>query len=325
MIIVTCGAGFIGLNLVYELNKRNNYNITICDIANSKLNKNYLKKIKYKKIISPSNFFNFLKKNKKKIKYIFHLGAISATTSSNFSKLLKNNLEFSIKVLNFCNKNKTGLIYASSASTYGNGSYGFKDNENYNYLSKLKPLNLYGESKHLFDLHISKKIKKEGKLQFQCVGLKFFNVYGNNERHKKKQMSIISYLTPLINKNKEIKLFKSHNKKFRDGEQKRDFVHVSDCINVILWFYKNKKISGLFNVGTGSARTFLDVTKILFNQLNKKEKIEFINTPKNIRKHYQYFTKANIGKLIQCGYKKKFKNIEDGIKLFVKENKDNYK
>ena len=162
-------------------------------------------------------------------------------------------------------------------------------------------------------------------MQFQCVGLKFFNVYGNNERHKKKQMSIISYLTPLINKNKEIKLFKSHNKKFRDGEQKRDFVHVSDCINVMLWFYKNKKISGLFNVGTGSARTFLDVTKILFNQLNKKEKIEFINTPKNIRKHYQYFTKANIGKLIQCGYKKKFKNIEDGIKLFVKENKDNYK
>ena len=137
-------------------------------------------------------------------------------------------------------------------------------------------------------------------------------------------MSIISYLTPLINNNEKINLFKSHKKNFKDGEQKRDFIHISDCINVILWFYKNNKVSGLFNVGTGRARTFIDTIKVLFKQLNKKEKINFIDTPKNIRKHYQYFTEANINKLRKYGYKKKFKDIEDGIKLFVKENKENY-
>ena len=322
MLIITGGAGFIGSNLIYELNRIKEKNIIICDVLNSKLKKNYLKKLSYKKIVPPIKIFNFLEKNKEKIRYIFHLGAISATTSSNFSKLIKNNLEFPIKILKFCNLNKIDLIYASSASTYGNGKNGFNDNDNLHYLNKLKPLNLYGKSKNLFDLHVSKKIKKKSELSIQCVGLKFFNVYGKNEKHKKKQMSIISSLSSIIKKKGKVKLFKSHNKNFKDGEQKRDFIHVSDCINVILWFYKKKRISGLFNVGTGDARTFIDVTKILYKELKIKENISFIDTPKNIRKHYQYYTKANITKLRKYGYKKKFQNIEDGIKLFIKENKE---
>ncbi|PPR33508.1 MAG: ADP-L-glycero-D-manno-heptose-6-epimerase [Alphaproteobacteria bacterium MarineAlpha6_Bin5] len=322
MLIITGGAGFIGSNLIYELNRIKEKNIIICDVLNSKLKKNYLKKLSYKKIVPPIKIFNFLEKNKEKIRYIFHLGAISATTSSNFSKLIKNNLEFPIKILKFCNLNKIDLIYASSASTYGNGKNGFNDNDNLHYLNKLKPLNLYGKSKNLFDLHVSKKIKKKSELSIQCVGLKFFNVYGKNEKHKKKQMSIISSLSSIIKKKGKVKLFKSHNKNFKDGEQKRDFIHVSDCINVILWFYKKNRISGLFNVGTGDARTFIDVTKILYKELKIKENISFIDTPKNIRKHYQYYTKANIAKLRKYGYKKKFQNIEDGIKLFIKENKE---
>ena len=322
MLIITGGAGFIGSNLIYELNRIKEKNIIICDVLNSKLKKNYLKKLSYKKIVPPIKIFNFLEKNKEKIRYIFHLGAISATTSSNFSKLIKNNLEFPIKILKFCNLNKIDLIYASSASTYGNGKNGFNDNDNLHYLNKLKPLNLYGKSKNLFDLHVSKKIKKKSELSIQCVGLKFFNVYGKNEKHKKKQMIIISSLSSIIKKKGKVKLFKSHNKNFKDGEQKRDFIHVSDCINVILWFYKKNRISGLFNVGTGDARTFIDVTKILYKELKIKENISFIDTPKNIRKHYQYYTKANIAKLRKYGYKKKFQNIEDGIKLFIKENKE---
>ena len=322
MLIITGGAGFIGSNLIYELNRIKEKNIIICDVLNSKLKKNYLKKLSYKKIVPPIKIFNFLEKNKEKIRYIFHLGAISATTSSNFSKLIKNNLEFPIKILKFCNLNKIDLIYASSASTYGNGKNGFNDNDNLHYLNKLKPLNLYGKSKNLFDLHVSKKIKKKSELSIKCVGLKFFNVYGKNEKHKKKQMSIISSLSSIIKKKGKVKLFKSHNKNFKDGEQKRDFIHVSDCINVILWFYKKNRISGLFNVGTGDARTFIDVTKILYKELKIKENISFIDTPKNIRKHYQYYTKANIAKLRKYGYKKKFQNIEDGIKLFIKENKE---
>ena len=322
MIIITGGAGFIGSNLIYALNKRKEKNILICDNVNSRIKKKNLRNVKYKKIIKPSNLFNFLKKNYNKISYIFHLGAISITTASDYNKLLKNNYDFSCKIWEFCKKNNIRLIYASSASTYGNGENGFKDSSSLKYLKKLKPLNLYGKSKHLFDLYIAKQIINKETLPPQWIGLKFFNVYGKNEIHKKKQMSVISYLIPKIKKDIKIKLFKSHKKNFKDGNQKRDFIHISDCLEIMLWFYKKPKISGIFNIGTGKSRTFLDLVKILFKELKKTEKIKFINTPKNIQKHYQYYTKANINKLRKYGYLKKIKKLEDGIKYYLKEQKN---
>ena len=313
MIIVTGGAGFIGSNLIYALNKINEFDIVVCDNVRSKLKNAYLRKAKYRCLI------NFLKKNQNKIKYIFHLGAISATTATNFSKLLKNNYEFSCKLWNFCKKNSISLSYASSAATYGDGKNGFKDSISLKYLKKLKPLNMYGESKHLFDLYVSKQINNNDTLPPQWVGLKFFNVYGNNELHKKKQMSVVSYLFPKMKNNEEILLFKSHNKNFKDGKQSRDFVYVEDCINVMLWLYKNPKISGIFNVGTGKSRTFLDLAKIMFKNLKKEEKIKYIKAPNNILKHYQYYTKADMRKLKKVGYLKKFKILEDGIKCYIKK------
>ena len=319
MIIVTGGAGVIGSNLIYALNKINESNIVVCDNARSKIKNAYLRKGKYRFLIKPSGLINFLKKNKNKIKYVFHLGAISATTATNFSKLIKNNYEFSCKLWDFCKKNSIPLSYASSAATYGNGKNGFKDSISLKYLKKLKPLNLYGKSKHLFDLYVSKKINNNDTLPPQWIGLKFFNVYGNNELHKKKQMSVVSYLFPKMKNNEEILLFKSHNKDFKDGKQSRDFIYVEDCINVMLWLYKNPKISGIFNVGTGKSRTFLDLAKIMFKNLKKKEKIKYIKAPNNILKHYQYYTKADIKKLKKAGYLKKFKTLEDGIKCYIKK------
>ena len=210
-------------------------------------------------------------------------------------------------------KNNKRLIYASSAATYGNGYNGFDDSEDDKYLSKQIPLNLYGWSKHIFDRHIFKKKKQPQ----QIVGLKFFNVYGPNEIHKGKMRSIALKIHQTITKGMDVNLFKSHNKDYKNGEQLRDFIYVKDVVSIIEWFLENKKINGLFNVGTGIPRTFNDVAKAVFLNSNKKEKIKYIDTPIQIRRQYQYFTKANVQKLRKSGYVKKFFSLEDGIKDYI--------
>tara|TARA_B100000579_G_C22818840_1_gene849411 strand:- start:1117 stop:2079 length:963 start_codon:yes stop_codon:yes gene_type:complete len=315
MILVTGGAGFIGSNLVNILSANQNDEIVSVDLNNKK-NKNYFSSENVIKI-DPSDLPNFLKKNKNKIKIIIHLGAITSTIEKNVKLIIKTNIDLSIYIWNWCVKYKKRLIYASSAATYGDGSNKFDDNDSKEYLSKLLPLNLYGWSKHIFDKFVLEK-KIDGLSPKQCVGLKFFNVYGPNEFHKRDMRSVILKIYQTVSKNLEVKLFKSHNSNFKDGEQLRDFIYVKDVIQIIKWFVENKNLNGLFNVGSGEPRSFNDIAKAVFKQSNNKQKIKYINTPNMIRKQYQYFTKANINKLKSLGYKKKFTSLEEGIEDYIK-------
>ena len=217
----------------------------------------------------------------------------------------------------WCKSNNKRLIYASSAATYGDGDKGFSDEKSDSYLSKLIPLNLYGWSKHVIDRFIWNK-KINNNLPKQCVGLKFFNVYGPNEFHKKEMRSIVLKFFENIQSNKIVRLFKSHNPNYNDGEQLRDFVYVKDVIKIIDWFIENPKINGLFNVGSSNPQSFKSLAKSVFRHCNKKTSIKYIPTPLKIRKQYQYFTKADISRLRNVGYKKEFYSLEDGISDYVK-------
>ena len=323
MILVTGGAGFIGSNLVNELLK-NKLQVAVCDFK-TKIDKSYFKDINnILKFVEPIDLRNFILENK--ISVIFHLGAISSTTFSDANQIWYNNIFTSKEIWDLCCKNKIRLIYASSAATYGNGDKGYIDSQNLAYLKSLKPLNIYAWSKNEVD---KRNLFEKNILNIsppQWISLKFFNVYGPNESHKENMISIVLKTFQQIKKNETTLLFKSYNNQYEDGEQKRDFIYVKDCIKVLMWFLEKDNISGIFNVGTGQARTFNDLVYNVYKNLKKNINLKYIDMPKEIKNQYQYHTKADLRKLIKTGYDKNFYTLENGIEDYINNylNKKNY-
>ena len=317
MIIVTGGAGFIGSNIVAQLQEKGYKDIVVVDWLGSDEKWKNIAKRELAAVVQPENMFDFLSEHTDEIDTIIHMGAISATTETDADLIMRSNFELSWKLWCFCRDFKKQFIYASSAATYGDGSLGFVDNDDLDFLNSLRPLNAYGWSKALFDRKVARELLEGRATPPQHIGFKFFNVYGPNEYHKGGQKSVIAHIFPVVKADEEVKLFKSYHPDYKDGEQLRDFVWVGDIVSVILWALENKNISGLYNIGTGKARSFYDLAKATWNALGKQEKIGFKDMPVELRGKYQYFTEADLTKLRAAGYTKPMTSLEDGVREYV--------
>ena len=312
MIIVTGAAGFIASFLVGNLNEKGRSDLILVDDF-SRVDKlpNLVDK-KYIEKIDRIDFPNWLRNNQEKIDIVFHLGARTDTTEMSVELFNELNLNYSKEIWSICTEKHIPLVYASSAATYGGGEFGYDDN--HEEIPKLNPLNPYGESKNDFDKWVLTQIQRPP----FWAGLKFFNVYGPNEYHKGRMASVILHTFKQIKENGIMKLFRSHNPNFTDGGQLRDFVYVKDVASVCEYLMNEKPESAIYNLGSGKARTFLDLATLTFIALNLEPKIEFIDTPIDIRDNYQYFTEANMSKLINSGYSKPFYSLEEGVADYVK-------
>lgn len=323
MIVVTGGAGFIGSNLVAGLQEKGHNNIVICDRLGADDKWRNVGKREIRDIVKPENLLHYLESRAGHVEAVFHMGAISSTTEWDADLVVENNFTLSRRLWKWCADEGVRFIYASSAATYGDGEAGFSDDDAPEALAKLRPLNPYGWSKHLFDRRTSRIVYndpaevKEGKPP-QWAGLKFFNVYGPNEYHKGEQMSVICKLFPQVIAGASARLFKSHDPDYKDGGQVRDFIYVRDCVDVMLWLYENQNVSGLFNVGTGKGRSFNDLAQAVFSAAGKPPKISYIEMPEELQDKYQYYTQADMGKLRAAGYNKPFTELEDGVKDYIR-------
>ena len=316
MLLVTGGAGFIGSNIVAALNDAGRADVVVCDVLGSEGKWRNLAKRQLADIVPPGELSDWLKG--RRLDAVLHLGAISETTATDGDLVIESNFRLSVRLLDWCTASSTPFIYASSAATYGDGAQGFSDDPSLAALKTLRPMNLYGWSKHLFDMAVAARIERGDKLPPQCAGLKFFNVFGPNEYHKGTMMSVLARRFDDIKSGRVVQLFKSHRDGISDGDQRRDFIYVDDVVRVVMWLLATPSVSGLFNVGTGKARSFKDLMLAASAALGTAPNIQYVDMPEAIRDSYQYFTQSEVERLTRAGYNGGFTALEDAVDTYVK-------
>ncbi|MFA6266090.1 MAG: ADP-glyceromanno-heptose 6-epimerase [Pseudolabrys sp.] len=315
MILVTGGAGFIGSNIVASLNEAGSTDVVVNDVLGSDAKWRNLAKRQIADFVPPADLSRWL--DGRKLDAVIHMGAISDTTATDGDAVMENNFRLSLRLLDWCTETGTPFIYASSAATYGDRDANFVDDWSLEALRELRPMNLYGWSKHLFDLALVGRAVKKQKLPPRWVGLKFFNVYGPNEYHKGAMASVLSKVFDRAKDGEPVKLFKSHRDGIADGDQRRDFIYIDDVVSVVRWSLDSTAKNGIFNVGTGKAESFRDMISAMFKAMGRAPNIDYVDMPLSIRDQYQYFTQADVGNLRRAGYNAGFTPLEKAVMQYV--------
>ncbi len=320
IVLVTGGAGFIGSNIVAEMTAADVYDVAVCDrLRAADLGKwRNLAKHPIYDLVSPEELWTWLQEHAGQVALVIHMGAISSTQEPDADKILRTNFALSRDLYRWCADHDSRLIYASSAATYGDGALGFDDRSDFAGLKALRPLNAYGWSKALFDLWVARETEREVAPR-QCVGLKFFNVYGPNETHKGRMRSIVAQIWPEVAAGKRVKLFKSYRRGIADGGQLRDFVDVGDAARIVAWVGENPTVNGLFNVGSGKARSFADLAAAVFSAAGRAAEIDYVEMPEDMRDSYQYLTEAPMHRLHAAGYRGAATDLEAGVARYVRD------
>jgi ADP-L-glycero-D-manno-heptose 6-epimerase len=316
MILVTGGTGFIGSNLVGVLADRGE-RVSICDTLGTGEKWRNIARHEIDELVHPDGLENFLARRGDEISFVYHMGAISATTETDADLITSTNLRLSQKIWRWCAGESVPLVYASSAATYGDGANGFVDSNDRGALASLRPLNAYGWSKHAFDRWVAREVSEDRAAPPHWAGLKFFNVYGPNEYHKGDMMSVVTKSHAGAATGDPVTLFRSHHPDYADGGQMRDFVYVRDCVDVMTWIRDARPPDGLYNLGTGRAQSWLELMGALYDAVGQTLEVDWIDTPVEIRDRYQYFTQADMTKLREAGYDRPFASVEDGIARYV--------